>query len=199
MKRFVTVRSVATPLDRANVDTDQLVPKQFLKLVQRSGFGRYLFYNWRFLDGDEGRPDPGFVLNNPAYAGSRVLVTGANFGCGSSREHAVWALSDHGFDVVISTSFADIFRDNCFKNGVLPVQLSEGDVARIMGCGAAGVVEVDLEAQTVTAADGTAVGFEIEPYRRRALLDGLDDIDLTLRHGDKISEFEARSRIPSVL
>lgn len=205
MKKFATVRSVAAPLGRANVDTDQIVPKQFLKLVQRSGFERYLFYNWRFVDGDEGRPDSGFVLNNPAYAGSRILVAGANFGCGSSREHAVWALRDFGFDVVISPSFADIFYDNCFKNGVLPVVLPPRDAERILDdaeAAAAGkkeaeVLEVDLVAQTVAAA-GRTVRFDIAPHRKRALLEGLDDIDLTLVHEDAISSFEKESRIPSV-
>ncbi len=194
MKRFTTVRTVVTPLDRANVDTDQIVPKQFLKLVQKSGFGRYLFYNWRFLPGD--RPDPGFVLNDPKYSSSRILVTGDNFGCGSSREHAVWALQDFGFDVIISPSFADIFYGNCFKNGVLPVSLPARTVRRIRG--ESQPVEVSLESQTVSM-PGESIPFEIDPHRKRILLEGLDDIALTLRYERDIDSFERQSRIPSVL
>jgi len=194
MRKFSTVRTIATPLDRANVDTDQIVPKQFLKLVQRSGFGKYLFYNWRFLA--DGRPDPDFVLNDPKYASSRILVAGDNFGCGSSREHAVWALADFGFDVVISPSFADIFHDNCFKNGVLPVSLPAETVQKLQKTSEP--VEVSLEGQTVSI-PGETIPFEIDPHKRRILLEGLDDIALTLRYEADIGSFEEGSKTPSVL
>ena len=217
MKKFTAVRTAVTPLDRANVDTDQIIPKQFLKLIQRSGFGGYLFHDWRFLPG--GRPDPDFVLNDPAYSGSRILAAGENFGCGSSREHAVWALRDYGFDVVVAPSFADIFYGNCFKNGILPVRLPPQTVRRIQGTRRP--VGVDLEAQTVVlpggdgtggdddnggdgtgddnGGDGQTVPFEIDPYKKRILLEGLDDISLTLQYEGEISRFEDRSQIPSAL
>ncbi len=194
MKKFATVRTVVTPLDKVNVDTDQIIPKQFLKLVQKSGFGRYLFYNWRFLSGE--RPNPDFVLNDPKYSSSRILVTGDNFGCGSSREHAVWALQDYGFDVVISPSFADIFYSNCFKNGILPVSLPAQTVQRIQKVRQP--VEVSLVSQTVSV-PGESIPFEIDPYKRKVLLEGLDDIALTLQYEQEIDSFERESRIPSVL
>jgi len=194
MRKFSTVRTIATPLGRANVDTDQIVPKQFLKLVQRSGFGRYLFYNWRFLA--DGGPDPDFVLNDPKYASSRILVAGDNFGCGSSREHAVWALADFGFDVIISPSFADIFYNNCFKNGVLPISLPAKTVQKLQRISEP--VEVDLESQTVSI-PGETVPFEIDPHKKRVLLEGLDDIALTLQYEADIGSFEESSKTPSVL
>lgn len=193
MKKFETVKSVATPLDRANVDTDQIVPKQFLKLVHRTGFGRYLFYNWRFASGDTPKPD--FVLNDPRYAGSRILIAGENFGCGSSREHAVWALQDYGFCVIIAPSFADIFYSNCFKNGVLPIAISAEAISSIRD---AEEVEVDLDGQTVKVSDMT-IPFDIDRHKKTVLLEGLDDIALTLQYEDKISEFEKKTTVPSVV
>ena len=175
------------PLDRANVDTDQIIPKQFLKRIERSGFGPFLFYDWR-------RNDPGFVLNRPEYDGATVLVAGPNFGCGSSREHAPWSLQDAGFRTVIAPSFADIFRTNCLKIGLLPVQLPEPSVRRLMDLATedpATTVMVDLEAQTVTAA-GFAERFDVDPFSRDRLLDGVDDVGLTLRHEADIAAFEAR-------
>ena len=195
--------SAAAPLGRVNVDTDQIVPKQFLKLVERTGFGEHLFHNWRRLA--DGSPDPAFVLNDPLYAGSRILLAGDNFGCGSSREHAVWALLDYGFDVVIAPSFADIFYGNCFKNGLLPVALGRGSVDALLAAASAPPppggrppeVAVDLEAQTVSAACIGTVGFEIAADRRAALLGGMDEIDLTLgQYGGAISSFESGPGAP---
>jgi len=197
------VTSAAAPLGRVNVDTDQIVPKQFLKLVERTGFGEHLFHNWRRLA--DGSPDPAFVLNDPLYAGSRILLAGDNFGCGSSREHAVWALLDYGFDVVIAPSFADIFYGNCFKNGLLPVALGRGAVDALLAAASAPPspggrppeVAVDLEAQTVSAACIGTVGFEIAADRRAALLGGMDEIDLTLgQYGGAISSFESGPGAP---
>lgn len=214
MRPFRTVRSMITPLDRANVDTDQIVPKQFLKLVQRSGFGRYLFYNWRYEGANEwggkgggasggitgevpagGRPRPGFVLNDPRYEGSAILVAGENFGCGSSREHAVWALADHGFSVVIAPSFADIFYGNCFKNGLLPIALSREEVATILIF--SGEVEVDLKNKIIRFHSSSPsppgpppIHFGIEEHRRLTLLEGLDEIAQTLKYEGEISGFE---------
>ena len=174
------------PLDRANVDTDQIIPKQFLKRIERSGFGPFLFYDWR-------RNDPDFVLNRPEYEGATVLVTGPNFGCGSSREHAPWSLEDAGFRAVIAPSFADIFRSNCLKIGLLPVELPERSVRRLLELaeeGPATVVSVDLEAQTVSAA-GLAERFEIDSFARQCLLEGWDAVALTLRQDDAIAAYEA--------
>ena len=193
MRPFTSVTSVVTPLEKVNVDTDQMVPKQFLKLVSRSGFGRYLFYNWRY-DGDGNPRD--FVLNDPRYDGSKILVTGDNFGCGSSREHAVWALADHGFAVVIAPSFADIFLSNCFKNGVLPISLDPGTVRMLM-C-VKGEVTVDLAGQTISAGS-ERIRFEIDPHRKTVLLEGLDEIAQTLRLESKIAEFERSPSAPSAL
>ncbi len=194
MKKFTTVRTIITPFAKVNVDTDQIVPKQFLKLVHRSGFGKYLFFNWRFLSG--GAPNPDFVLNDPRYSSSKILVVGDNFGCGSSREHAVWALQDFGFDVIISTSFADIFYNNCFKNGVLPILLPATTVQDILQV--TGTVEINLEDQVVLIS-GKTIPFEIDAYKKRILLEGLDDIALTLQHARDIDRFERESKIPSVL
>jgi 3-isopropylmalate/(R)-2-methylmalate dehydratase small subunit len=174
------------PLDRANVDTDQIIPKQFLKRIERSGFGPFLFYDWR-------RNDPGFVLNDPRYEGATVLVTGPNFGCGSSREHAPWSLQDAGFRAVIAPSFADIFRTNCLKTGLVPVQLPETSARRLMELAAEApetAVSVDLEAGTVTAA-GFSESFEIDPFARECLLHGWDAIALTMRHDEAIAAYEA--------
>jgi 3-isopropylmalate/(R)-2-methylmalate dehydratase small subunit len=175
------------PLDRANVDTDQIIPKQFLKRIERSGFGPFLFYDWR-------RSEPDFVLDRPEYRGASVLLAGANFGCGSSREHAPWSLQDAGFRVVVAPSFADIFRNNCHKIGLLPVQLPEESVHRLMELAREDPqteVVVDLEAQSVSAA-GFSEPFECDPFARECLLNGWDDIGLTLRHEDEISAFEQR-------
>ncbi len=192
MKPFRTVSSIVTPLDRVNVDTDQIVPKQFLKLVQRTGFGRYLFFDWRFEQ--DGSKTPGFVLNDARYQGSQILTAGENFGCGSSREHAVWALMDYGFQVVIAPSFADIFYSNCFKNGLLPVRLPQDAISRL----SKGRVDVSLESQTVES-DCIKAKFDIEDHKKRILLEGLDDISQTLKHEDKIAAYEAGSAPPPIM
>ncbi len=183
------------PLDRANVDTDQIIPKQFLKRIERSGFGPFLFYDWR-------RNDPDFVLNRPAHEGATVLVAGPNFGCGSSREHAPWSLQDAGFRAVVAPSFADIFCSNCLKVGLLPVQLPEASVRRLLDLASedpATVVTIDLEAMTVAAA-GFGERFEIDPFARECLLNGWDGVALTLRHEDAIAKYEAgrEAWLPSI-
>ena len=194
MEPFVTHTGVAVPLDRVNVDTDQIIPKQFLKRIERTGFGQFLFFDWRFLE--DGEPNPEFVLNRPGYAGASILIAGRNFGSGSSREHAPWALLDYGFRCVIAPSFADIFYNNCFQNGILPVSLSEDTVARLMANAADRPgyrVTVDLDAQRVSDEDeDVAESFEIDSFRRHSLLNGLDDIGLTLQHESAIAAYEAR-------
>jgi 3-isopropylmalate/(R)-2-methylmalate dehydratase small subunit len=205
MQPFRTLTGLVAPLDRANVDTDAIIPKQFLKSINRSGFGPNLFDAWRYLDrGEPGvdsaeRPlNPDFVLNEPRYQGSQILLTRRNFGCGSSREHAPWALLDYGFRAIIAPSFADIFFNNCFKNGLLPIVLSMGEVDRLFDETAAFPgfrLTVDLERQTVATANGAAVfAFEIEPFRKHCLLNGLDDIGLTLGHAEEIRAFEAKHK-----
>jgi 3-isopropylmalate/(R)-2-methylmalate dehydratase small subunit len=194
LKPFKKIKSIITPLDKVNVDTDQIVPKQFLKLVQKSGFGKFLFYNWRYDENERKKQD--FVLNDEKYKDSKILVTGDNFGCGSSREHAVWALHDYGFLAVIAPSFADIFRSNCFKNGILPIVLDEKMVEKLQQ--QTGYVEIDLERQLITTSD-EQISFDIDPHRKKTLLEGLDDIAQTLQFECKISEFEKKSMIPSVL
>ncbi len=194
MKSFKTLKSIITPLDKVNVDTDQIVPKQFLKLVQKSGFGKFLFYNWRFGDDEQIKSD--FILNNPNYKNSEILVAGDNFGCGSSREHAVWALMDYGFSVIIAPSFADIFFSNCFKNGLLPIILSEKIVEKIQH--ETGEVEIDLENQLIKT-PSEQISFDIDLHKKTILLKGLDDISQTLLYEKEISEFEKNSTIPSVL
>ena len=182
---------VAT-LDRANVDTDQIIPKQFLKRIERSGFGRFLFYDWRFLE--DGSLDPRFELNQPRFRGAGVLLTGSNFGCGSSREHAPWALLDYGFRTIIAPSFADIFYNNCFKNGMLPIRLSRQqvrDLFRRVRENPDYTLSVDLENRTLRDDMGLKLEFSVEPFRRHCLLEGLDEIGLTLRHEEKISRYEA--------
>ncbi len=194
MESFKTVKSIITPLDEVNVDTDQIVPKQFLKLVQKSGFGKFLFFNWRFDEKENPKSD--FVLNDSKYDGSHILVAGDNFGCGSSREHAVWALQDYGFAVIIAPSFADIFFSNCFKNGILPISLDQKIVENLQQTTVA--IEVNLETQTIkTSSD--EIFFEIDSHMKKILLEGLDDISQTLQFEDKITDFEKRSKIPSVL
>ncbi len=194
MKPFQKISSIITPLDKVNVDTDQIIPKQFLKLVKKTGFGEFLFFNWRFDSNN--KPIQNFILNDSKYQGSKILVAGDNFGCGSSREHAVWALLDYGFSVIIAPSFADIFYSNCFKNGVLPIALDQKKVEELQNISSE--ITVDLENQTIIT-DKESIHFEIEPFKKKILLEGLDDIALTLQYEDEISEFEKKSTVPSVL
>ena len=195
MRPFTELHAKAEPLDVANVDTDQIIPKQFLKTVEREGLGKGLFYDLRF--DAEGRPKPGFVLNDPRYAGAGVLIAGDNFGCGSSREHAAWALEDYGIRCVIAPSFADIFYNNCFQNGLLPVALPEAAVRALMDEAKGGnhVFSVDLASQTVTAPSGQQFRFEIDPSRKEKLLQGLDSIGETLQHARDIDVFEQRQAL----
>ena len=193
MKPFKKVISIVTPLDKVNVDTDQIVPKQFLKLVQKSGFGKFLFYDWRYDQNENMRSD--FVLNDPKYADSKILVTGDNFGCGSSREHAVWALQDYGFSIIIAPSFADIFFSNCLKNGILPISLEQKIVEKLQH--ELGAIDVDLEMQIIKT-PSEEIPFEIDYHRKKILLEGLDDIAQTFQLEDKISEFERKSVLPSI-
>ena len=194
MNSFKKITSIVTPLDKVNVDTDQIVPKQFLKLVQKSGFGKFLFFNWRYDEQENKKSD--FILNNSKYENSQILVVGDNFGCGSSREHAVWALLDYGFAVIIAPSFADIFFSNCFKNGVLPITLDQKIVEKLLQ--ETGIIEIDLETQIIKT-PSSEIFFEIESYQKKILLEGLDDITITFQYEDKISDFEKQSKIPSVL
>ena len=191
MDKFTTLTGIAAPMPLVNIDTDMIIPKQFLKTIKRSGLGANLFDEMRFtLDGQE---IPDFVLNQPAYRKAEILVSGDNFGCGSSREHAPWALLDFGIRCVISTSFADIFFNNCFKNGILPVVLPQAAVDHLMDDarkGANARISVDLESQTVTASDGTSFGFDVDPFKKHCLLNGLDDIGLTLEKAASIETFE---------
>ena len=192
MQKFTRLEGRAAPLPIANIDTDQIIPKQFLKTVEREGLGKGLFYDLRF--DDQGNPRPDFVLHQPAYAGASVLITGDNFGCGSSREHAPWALLDFGLRCVIAPSFADIFYNNCFENGLLPVVLPEETVKSLMGEARGGnhIFTVDLESQTVTTPTGEQVRFQIDPGRKEKLLKGLDAIGETLEHESRIGAYEAR-------
>jgi 3-isopropylmalate/(R)-2-methylmalate dehydratase small subunit len=194
MQSFKKVKTVITPLDQVNVDTDQIVPKQFLKLVQKSGFGKFLFYDWRYDDQENLKSD--FILNDEKYKNSKILVAGDNFGCGSSREHAVWALQDYGFSVIIAPSFADIFYSNCFKNGLLPIVLEEKIVEKLQR--ETGMTEVDLENQIIKTSS-EEIPFDIDLHKKQILLEGLDDIAQTLQYEKKISEFEKQSKTPSVL
>ena len=190
---FRTHTGLVAPLDRANVDTNQIIPKQFLKRIERTGFGEFLFHDWRPLPG--GEVDPSFVLNEPRYRGASVLVAGRNFGCGSSREHAPWALADYGFRAVVAPSFADIFANNCLKNGLLAVALPDETVAEIIRRAQETEgyeLTVDLERRLVADAHGLAAAFELDDFRRQCLLEGLDDIGLTLRHEADIAAYEAR-------
>ncbi len=195
MEPFRIHTGLVAPLDRPNVDTDQIVPKQFLKRIERTGFGEFLFYDWRYTAA--GEPDASFVLNEPGYDGASILVAGRNFGCGSSREHAPWALLDYGFRAVIAPSFADIFMNNCMKNGVVPVVLSEEEVAELTRRARRDPgyrATVDLERRVVEDDAGFHASFEIDDFRRRCLLEGLDDIALTLQHEPHIAAYEARRR-----
>jgi 3-isopropylmalate/(R)-2-methylmalate dehydratase small subunit len=202
MQPFITHAGIVARLDRANVDTDQIIPKQFLKRIERTGFGQFLFFDWRFLA--DGRPNPEFELNQPLVAGASVLLARRNFGCGSSREHAPWALADYGFKVVIAPTFADIFFNNCFQNGMLPIRLTEEDVDELFRRAAAAEsggrpyrLDVDLGAGTVADAAGFSRTFTVDPFRRKCLLEGLDDIGLSLQHADKIAAWEAAHDIPA--
>ena len=208
MQAFTVHQGLVAPMDRANVDTDAIIPKQFLKSIARSGFGPNLFDEWRYLDkGEPGqdparrRPNPDFVLNQPRYAGASVLLARQNFGCGSSREHAPWALEQYGFRALIAPSYADIFFNNCFKNGLLPIVLPEAQVSRLFDEVAAFpgyTLTIDLPRQVVVKPDGSELPFEVQPFRKYCLLNGFDDIGLTLRHADKICAFEAErlARMP---
>jgi 3-isopropylmalate/(R)-2-methylmalate dehydratase small subunit len=200
MKPFTVHRGRVAPLDRINVDTDQIIPKQFLKRIERTGFGQFVFYDWRF--GGDGTKNPDFVLHEPRYEGASILVAGKNFGCGSSREHAVWALADFGFRAVISSSFADIFANNSTKNGFLTVRLSEDEVAQVMQ--RAQEIDdyqlaIDLKQCEVHDDQGFRAKFPIDEFIRHCLLNGLDDIGLTLQHEGEITAYEARNPVPSPL
>jgi 3-isopropylmalate/(R)-2-methylmalate dehydratase small subunit len=196
MQPFTTLTGVAAPMPLVNIDTDMIIPKQFLKTIQRSGLGKNLFDEMRY--DRQGNETPDFVLNQPAYRNAEILVAGDNFGCGSSREHAPWALLDFGIRCVISTSFADIFHGNCFKNGILPIVLPQEQVDVLMDearKGANARISVDLAEQTVTTSDGTVFGFEIDPFRKHCLLNGLDDIGLTLEKAAAIDAFESTMKV----
>ena len=193
MEPLRTVTGIVAPLPRADVDTDQIIPKQFLKRVERAGYGQFLFHDWRH--DEDGAPRPDFVLNRPEYAGASVLATGRNFGCGSSREHAAWALSDHGFRVVVAPGFADIFRSNCYQNGLLPLELDEAtvdDLVRRAEERPGYSISVSLESLEAWDEDGWRIAFELDDFRRRCLMEGLDDIGLTLENAEAIDRFEAR-------
>ena len=188
---FTQHQGRVAPLDRINVDTDQIIPKQFLKRIERTGFGQFLFNDWRFLP--DGSLNKAFVLNEPRYQGTTILVAGDNFGCGSSREHAPWALQDYGFQVIIAPSFADIFYNNCFKNGLLPLVLPEKTVRRILADASAQekyILSVDLETQLVSEPDGTTHPFEVDPFRKTFILKGLDEIGWTLQYAEDITAYE---------
>jgi 3-isopropylmalate/(R)-2-methylmalate dehydratase small subunit len=205
MQKFETLNGLVAPLDRPNVDTDAIIPKQYLKSVQRSGFGPNLFDDWRYLEpGEPGqdhsqrRLNPDFILNQPRYRGAQILLGRENFGCGSSREHAVWALEDAGFRVIIASSFADIFFNNCFKNGVLPIVLGADILDELFTETEANEgyrLEVNLEQQTIRRPHGETVAFAVDEFRKYCLLNGLDDIGLTLQHADDIRAYEARRRL----
>ena len=188
MKSFRQHTGLVAPLERANVDTDQIIPKQFLKRIERTGFGQFLFYDWRFLP--DGQPNPDFVLNEPRYRGASILVADKNFGCGSSREHAPWALGEYGFRVIIAPSFADIFANNCFKNGMLPITLDVEDIMLRAKENEGYQLTIDLERQSVTDPSGLSVQFVVNEFQRYCLLEGLDDIALTLRYESAISDYE---------
>ncbi len=195
MEKFTKLTGVAAPLPMANVDTDMIIPKQYLKTIKRTGLAEGLFYDMRF--DEAGNPVDGFVLDQPAYRQAKILIAGTNFGCGSSREHAPWALLDSGIRCIIAPSFADIFYNNCFKNGMLPIALAEEQVETLMEDARKGenaVLSVDLERQEITRPDGDAMRFDIDPFRKHCLVNGLDEIALTLQKSDKVDAFEARQR-----
>jgi len=188
MKAFRQHTGLVAPLARANVDTDQIIPKQFLKRIERTGFGEFLFYDWRYLP--DGQPNPSFVLNEPRYQGASILVADKNFGCGSSREHAPWALGEFGFRVIIAPSFADIFANNCFKNGMLPIAVNVEEIMKRTQEREGYQLTVDLERQIIEDSDGLSIPFVVSEFQRYCLLEGLDDIGLTLRHEDAIRAYE---------
>ncbi len=196
MQKFDKLTAVAAPLPLVNIDTDMIIPKQFLKTIKRTGLGKNLFDEMRYTP--DGKEKPDFVLNKPAYRKAQILVAGANFGCGSSREHAPWALLDFGIRCVISTSFADIFYNNCFKNGILPIKVSQKDLDKLMDDaerGANSTLSVDLEAQEIRGPDGGVVKFEMDPFRKKCLMEGLDDIGLTLQEKSAIDAFEEKQKL----
>lgn len=196
MEAFKSHTGLVGPVDRVNVDTDAIIPKQFLKRIERTGFGQYLFFEWRFTEG--GEEIPSFALNQPRYEGASVLLSRANFGCGSSREHAPWAIQDYGFKVIIAPSYADIFYNNCFKNGILPIKLSEEQVEELFQRTTKEEgykLTVDLENKLITDNAGLSISFELDEHRRQFLLLGLDDIGLTLQHEDKIAAYEAANAV----
>lgn len=199
MNPFTVHEGLVATMNRSNVDTDQIIPKQFLKRIERTGFGQYLFFDWRYLS--DGKPNPEFELNDPKFCGASILVARQNFGNGSSREHAVWSLLDYGFQTVLASSFADIFYNNCFKNGVLPVVLTadEIDYLHRQSASQSGYrIKVDLSGLTVSDSTGWQAKFEVDQFRRKCLLEGLDDIDMTLQHVDKIDLFEKQHGLTSV-
>ena len=194
MEKFTTLTAVAAPLNMINVDTDMIIPKDYLKTIKRTGLGKGLFAELRYRD--DGSENPDFVLNRPAYRNARIIVAGDNFGCGSSREHAPWALYDHGIRAVISTEFGDIFYNNCFKNGVLPIKVSKEDLENLMDDaerGANAVLSIDLEKQEITGPDGGVVHFNVDAFKKHCLLNGLDDIGLTMQKADSIGAFETQT------
>ncbi len=196
MDKFKTVNGVAAPLNMINIDTDMIIPKQFLKTIKRTGLGKHLFDEMRFTP--DGKEIEDFVLNKPAYRSAEILIAGDNFGCGSSREHAPWALKDFGIKVVISTSFADIFYNNCFKNGILPIVVDQATLDKLFDDaerGANATITVDLESQEIKGPDGGTVTFDIDPFRKHCLLEGLDDIGQTLQKSDKIDSFEEKMKL----
>ncbi|RIK93637.1 MAG: 3-isopropylmalate dehydratase small subunit [Proteobacteria bacterium] len=196
MEKFTTLRGIAAPLPMVNVDTDMIIPKQFLKTIKRSGLGKAAFYELRYDEAGKERPD--FVLNQPAYKNAKILIAGANFGCGSSREHAPWAILDLGIRCIIAPSFADIFYNNCFKNGILPIVVSQAIIDKLLDDASRGsnaIITVDLEKQEITGPDGGRVTFDIDPFRKHCLLNGLDDIGITMQHADAITQFEERRRV----
>ena len=195
MEPFRRHTGLVFPLDRPNVDTDQIIPKQFLKRIERTGFGQYLFFDWRFQP--DGAENPSFELNTPRYRGATVLLARRNFGCGSSREHAPWALADYGFRVLVAPSFADIFYNNCFKNGLLPIKVSPEDLEKLFDDaerGANATLSINLEKQEIRGPDGGVIKFDIDPHRKHCLLNGLDDIGLTMEKKHKIDDYEARAK-----
>ena len=192
MEPFVKIKGTVATLDRVNVDTDQIIPKQFLKRIERTGYGQFLFYDWRL--NEDGSPKPDFELNAPQFKGASILLTRDNFGCGSSREHAPWALLDYGFRSILAPSFADIFYNNCFKNGMLPVRLPQDQISELfewVGANSGAQLTVDLESQTLSG-DSMEYPFEVDPFRRNCLLKGLNDIDLTLQYEEQIREYEGK-------
>ncbi len=200
MEPFTTLTGVAAPLDRANVDTDQIIPKQFLKRIERTGFGPFCFFDWRY--NDDGSPNPDFILNQEGYQSASILIAGRNFGSGSSREHAPWALEDMGIKAILAPSYADIFFNNCFKNGMLPVVLPEETIRELLARATERpgyTLTVDLERQVVADQEGIVASFDVDPFRRDCLLNGLDDIGLTLKHAEAIASFEhtRNSDLPS--